>query len=80
LAGQLPWRGDNHTQIMMAICSKPPKAFRSAFDGQHFKLSDAELAMLHSIVHKAISQEPRHRYANAEDMASAFQAFLERTE
>ncbi len=80
LAGQLPWRGDNHTQIMMAICSKPPKAFRNVFDGQHIKLSDAELAMLHSIVHKAISQEPRHRYANAEDMASAFQAFLESTE
>jgi len=80
LAGQLPWMGENHTQIMMAICSKPPKSFRNTVDKARFGLSDAEVAMLHSIVHKAIRQEPRHRYANAEDMASAFQAFLDRSE
>lgn len=79
LAGQLPWNGDNHTQIMMAICSKPPKAFRNTFDRERLSVTDSELAMLHSIVHKAIRQEPRHRYAHAEDMAAAFQAFLERT-
>lgn len=79
LSGALPWSGDNHTQIMMAVCSKPPRAFRAAFDRDRFAISDAELAMLHSIVHKAIAQEPRHRYPNMEEMAAAFQAFLERT-
>ena len=79
LAGALPWSGDNHTQIMMAICSKPPRAFRATFDRARFEVSDAELAMLHSIVHKAIAQEPLHRYQNMEEMAAAFQAFLDRT-
>lgn len=79
LAGQLPWFGDNHTQIMMAVCSKPPKGFRSTFDRTKFDIQDSELAMLHSIVHKAIAQEPRHRYATADDMARAFQAYLDRS-
>ncbi len=79
LAGELPWFGDNHTQIMMAVCSKPPKSFRKSFDRDKFSLQESELAMLHTIVHKAIAQEPRHRYANAEDMARAFQAFLDRS-
>lgn len=80
LAGSLPWFGENHTQIMMAICSKPSTPFRTAFDRARFSLQDAEIAMLHAIVHKAIAQEPRHRYEDMEEMAAAFQSFVDRTE
>ncbi len=78
LSGHLPWTGENYTQLMMAICSKPPIPLRSVFDGSRFGLGEAEVDHLVRIVHHAIRQEPEHRYASAEALASALEAYLER--
>ncbi|MEQ8273231.1 MAG: serine/threonine-protein kinase [Deltaproteobacteria bacterium] len=80
LSGKLPWHGENHTQIMMAVCSKPPIPLRSVFDGSRFELDEAQVDHLVRIVHHAIRQEPQHRYASALELANALEAYLERTE
>lgn len=80
LSGRLPWSGDNHTQVMMAVCSKPPIPLRSVFDGSRFGLGEAQVDHLVRIVHHAIRQEPEHRYASAKELAHAFEAYLERGE
>ena len=77
LAGQLPWNGDNHTQIMMAICAKPAKAFETAFDTERFKIEPADLKRLHAVIHRAIRQEPEHRYADAAEFSTALRGYLD---
>ena len=77
LAGALPWSGDNHTQIMMAICSKPARPFDSAFDNSWFTLAPEDLRRLHNVLHRAIRQEPQHRYPDAAAFAAALQGYLD---
>ena len=77
LTGQLPWTGDNHTQIMMAICSKPAAQFDSAFDRERLDITDEDLRRLHLVIHKAIRQEPQHRYPDAAEFSNALFAYLD---
>ena len=77
LTGVLPWTGDNHTQIMMAICSKPARPFDSAFTDRRFELGPERVRDLHNIVHRAIRQEPEHRFPNADAFAHALISFLD---
>ena len=77
LTGQLPWTGDNHTQLMMAICAKPAIPFESAFDVTRFELTPEALKQLHNVIHRAIRQEPEHRYPDAAAFSRALRAFLD---
>ncbi len=77
LTGALPWAGDNHTQIMMAICTKPPDPFDVAFAHLRVDLPAEELQRLHRVIHKAIRQEPQHRYQDAADFSKALVAYLD---
>lgn len=77
LAGQLPWSGDNHTQIMMAICAKPARPLETTFDTERFPIEPDDLRRLHNIIHRAIRQEPQHRYPDAAAFSAALGDYLE---
>lgn len=77
LTGVLPWDGDNHTQIMMAICSKPARPFEQAFADLRFELDPEGVKRLHHVIHRAIRQEPEHRYPDAAAFSRALVAFLD---
>ena len=77
LTGALPWGGDNHTQIMMSICTKPPHPFDVAFAHLRVELPVEDLRRLHRVIHKAIRQEPQHRYQDAAAFSKALVAFLD---
>ncbi|MCK6550233.1 serine/threonine protein kinase [Myxococcota bacterium] len=78
VSGALPWDADNQSAIMVAISSKPPKPLKAAMQAAQIQMSDAELTMLHGIVHKAIATEPSRRYESAVDFARALGRFLQR--
>lgn len=78
LTGALPWSGENHTQIMMAICSAPAIPLSSAWDDAHLEVPKSWRGALEKIVHKAISQEPKRRYDSCLAFATAIETALQR--
>ncbi len=78
LTGKLPWSGENHTQIMMAICSKPARSFEAMFQKNvRTEMEPQQLRRLHNTIHRAIRQEPEHRYSTAAEFEDALHAYLE---
>lgn len=76
LSGKLPWNGENHTQIMMAVCSRPAPPLAEAIPPTRFPLTHDQLSHLHRIVHQALRQEPEQRFATARDFADALDHYL----
>lgn len=76
LTGSLPWTGENHTQIMMAICARPPPRLRDVMPTDRFSIESNQLDKLDRIVHSAIIRESERRTQSAHDFANQLEDYL----
>ncbi len=77
VTGELPWRADSVPQLMMSICSQPPVPFRTLLEPGPVLPDFSSIVSLHQIIHRAIAQEPEHRYQTAQAFSDALSCFLE---
>ena len=77
LAGVPPWHGEHDHQIMMAICTAPPRPFSDAVKGgKLIELPERIVGRLQAVLHKGLSAEPTRRHKDMTELAQALEACL----
>ncbi len=77
LTGVPPWKGDTDHQLMMGICTRPPKPFREAFNERGWwGLAPHAMNNLHRVVHTALTNEPGRRQQSMLEFAQGIESFM----
>ena len=77
LTGVPPWAGENDHQLMMAICTRPPRPFTEAFNARNWwGLAPHALKNLQRVVHTALTTEPSRRQQTMLEFAEGIERFM----